>query len=320
MFHVWLLLIKTKRNGDIEQNPGPKPNSCQSFSFCHWNLNSILAHNFIKLSLLRACIAFHKFDVVCLSETYLNASISLDDDSLEVPGYKLFRADHPSNTKRESGSIYYRNYLPLKILGIQYLQECINFEIIIGGKLRRFVSLYCSPNQLQDDFELFANNFELNIDAVTTNNPFLTVVLGDFNIKSNLWLRADRTSYEGSKIDAITSQFGLQQLISEPTHLVADFSSCIDVIFTSQPNLVIESGVPSSLYPNCHHQITYVKFNLKTNYPPPWEQEIWHYENANVDHIRRAINEFSWERSFENNSMNGQVNIINTTIKIILSN
>ena len=76
-------------------NPGPKPNSCQSFSLCHWNLNSISAQNFIKLSLLKPYIAIHKFDVVCLSETYLNASISNDDDSLEVPGYNLFRADHP---------------------------------------------------------------------------------------------------------------------------------------------------------------------------------------------------------------------------------
>ena len=76
--------VRTKRSGDIEPNLGPKPNSCQIFSVCHWNLNSISAHNFIKLS---PYIAIRKFDVVCLSETYLNASISNDDDSLEVPGY-----------------------------------------------------------------------------------------------------------------------------------------------------------------------------------------------------------------------------------------
>ena len=72
---------------------------------------------------------------------------------------------------------------------------------------------------------------------------FLTVVLSDFNIKPNLWFKGDKTSNEGSKIDAITSQLGLQQLINEPTHLVADSSSCIDLIFMSHPNLVIESGV-----------------------------------------------------------------------------
>ena len=150
-----------------------------------------------------------------------------------------------------------------EVFGIHYLQECINFEIVIGGKLCRFVFLYCLPNQSQDDFESFPNNFELNIDAVTVSNSFLTVVVGDFNIMSNLWFKGDWKSYEGSKIDPITSQFGLQQLINEPTHLAADFSSCIDLIFTSQPNLVMESGVHPSLHPNCHHQITYAKFNLK---------------------------------------------------------
>ena len=87
MFHGWLYLIRTKQSGDTEENPGPKPNSCQSYSIFHWNLNSISAHSFIKLSLLRAYIAIHKYDVVCSSETYLNASISSNDDNWEVPGY-----------------------------------------------------------------------------------------------------------------------------------------------------------------------------------------------------------------------------------------
>ena len=89
LFQVWLFFIRTKQSGDIEPNPGPKPNFCQSFSICHWNLYSISAHNFIKLSLLRPYIAIHKFDVVCLSETYLNASITNDDGSLEVHGHNL---------------------------------------------------------------------------------------------------------------------------------------------------------------------------------------------------------------------------------------
>ena len=38
--------------GDTESNPGPRPNSGQSFSNCHWNLNSIVAHIFSRISLL----------------------------------------------------------------------------------------------------------------------------------------------------------------------------------------------------------------------------------------------------------------------------
>ena len=133
----------------------------------------------------------------------------------------------------------------------------------IGEKLCNFIVLYNSPCQSQDDFETFLKNFELNLDTILANNSFLTVVLGDFNVKSNVWCKSDKTSYKGSKIKGITSQFGLQQLINEPTHHTRNSSSCIDLAFASPSNLVMESGVHSSLHENCHNQIIYAKFNLK---------------------------------------------------------
>ena len=51
--------------------------------------------------------------------------------------------------------------------------------------------------------EIFANNFELNVDTATASNAFLTVVLSDFNTKSSLWSKDDKTMYEGSKIDGL---------------------------------------------------------------------------------------------------------------------
>ena len=58
--------------------------------------------------------------------------------------------------------------------------------------------------------------------------------------------------------NTVTSKFGLQQLINEPTHHTRNSPSCNDLTFASQANLVIESGVHSSLHENCHHQIIYV--------------------------------------------------------------
>ena len=176
----------------------------------------------------------------------------------------------------------------------------------------------------QDNFEAFTNNFELNIDIATANNPFLTVILGDFNTKSNLWFKGDKTTYERSKIDGVISIFRLQQIIYDPRH-IGDSSSYIDMIFTSQPNLVMESGTHFSLHPNCHHQMTYAKFNLNIYYSPPYEQEICHYEKANVrklieDHITRSTDEFSWEKCFVNTSVNDKVHMFNKTIKNIMSN
>ena len=80
-------------------------------------------------------------------------------------------------------------------------------------------------------------------------------VLGDFKARSNNWCKNDITSHDSAIIGAVTSNYGLHQLIQEPTHILNPFSSCIDLIFMSQPNLVMESGVYSSLHPNCHHII-----------------------------------------------------------------
>ena len=68
--HFWLYEIVLKLSGDTEEHPGPKPWSNLSYSIFHWNLSSISVHNYIKISLLRAYITTHKFDVTCISETF----------------------------------------------------------------------------------------------------------------------------------------------------------------------------------------------------------------------------------------------------------
>ena len=98
--HIWLYLIIFNWSRDNEKNPEPKPNSYKSFSICHWNLNSISMHNVLKLSFLRAYIIVHKFDVICLSETYLDSSILHEDNNLQIPVYDLHREDHPLNVKQ----------------------------------------------------------------------------------------------------------------------------------------------------------------------------------------------------------------------------
>ena len=133
-------------------------------------------------------------------------------------------------------------------------------------------------------------------------NPFLVVAIGDFNAKSSNWFCHDKTNFEGDAIENLTSQFGLHQVIKEPTHILDTSSSCIDLIFTSQPNLITESGVHSSLHSNCYHLIIFAKFNLEVVYPPSWE--VWHYKDANTELIRRAINEFIWQRAFLNTNVN----------------
>ena len=115
---------------------------------------------------------------------------------------------------------------------------------------------------------------------------------------------------EGITIENVTSEFGLSQMITEATHILECSSSCIDFIFTTQPNLVVESGVHQSLHPNCHHQIVL---------PPPYPRDIWHYKQADTELIRRVITDSNWDRAFLNTNVNEKVSIFISTLLNILS-
>ena len=114
--------------------------------------------------------------------------------------------------------------------------------------------------------------------------------------------------------------YGFDQLISDPTHILPASSSCIDLIFTDQPNLVVDSGVHPSLHTNCHHQITYCNINLMIVYPPPYEHFVWDYKRANESAINAALNKVDWEFLFSNKSVTQQVIIFNRSVMNVFSN
>ena len=101
----------------------------------------------LKYKLLKAYLAVHKFDNVCISETYLYSSFPFDDGNLDIPGYIMVRANRPANSKRGGVFMYYKNCLPVKVLYIRFFHEGIAFELQIGDKLCSFISLYRLPNQ-----------------------------------------------------------------------------------------------------------------------------------------------------------------------------
>ena len=90
---IWYSYHLVVLSGDVKTNPGPKPNSKQSFSISHWNFNGISAHNYSKISLLTTYNLVHRCEIICLSETYLNFETSIDKSNLGISDYNVFRAD-----------------------------------------------------------------------------------------------------------------------------------------------------------------------------------------------------------------------------------
>ena len=158
--------------------------------------------------------------------------------------------------------------------------------------------IYRSPSQNHDEFDSFLSNFQKLLQDIENCKPSFSIVTGDFNSRCSSWWPNDINTPEGLKLYSLTCLNGFSQLIHEPTHIQANSSSCIDLIFTDQPKLSVNSGVHTSLHQNCHHQIVYSRFNLDIYYPPPYQRLIWHYKKADTKVIRKALDLANWERLF----------------------
>ena len=120
-------------------------------------------------------------------------------------------------------------------------------------------------------------------------NPGLKKNCRIFSARSSAWCKYDISNNEGVQIDSVTSIHDREHLIYKPVHIISNSSSCIDLIFTNQANLVVDSGTHPSLLPNCHHQIIHCKINFQVEYPPPYQRHVWHYAKASKDTILSAL-------------------------------
>ena len=152
---AFLLLLKHE---DLEANSGTKKKEARFFSCFQSNLNSILAHN--KLPLLEAYNTIHKYDILCISKTYLDSSVSVDGTTLSLSGYNLVRSDHPSNIKRGGVYLYYKDNLSLRSINVLFLSHCVLCEVNLQSQKGYVIVIYRSPSQSMVEFYEFLSNFE----------------------------------------------------------------------------------------------------------------------------------------------------------------
>ena len=120
------------------------------------------------------------FQIISFEDIYIGSQIwyywslrniswfycSLDDENLTISEYNLALSDHASNTKHRGVCLNYKSYLPLRLLNISHLKECLNLELKIGDKSCNSVALYRSTSQYQDDFETLSDKFETTLETL----------------------------------------------------------------------------------------------------------------------------------------------------------
>ena len=116
-----------------------------------------------------------------------------------------------------------------------------------------FVAVYRPHHMSADDFEMFIQRIELLIDYMSDENPHCIIFAGDFNSRCKQWWPEDNEDHQRKALDEFIESSALFQLIDQPTHILENSESCIDLIITNQPSLFAESGVHPSLFRGCHH-------------------------------------------------------------------
>jgi hypothetical protein len=113
-------------------------------------------------------------------------------------------------------------------------------------------------------------------------NPYCTIVTGDFNAHHSAWHKEhpdlkSRTDKFGVYMQNIFPENNLEQIVNQPTHVVNNQSTLIDLVATDQPNLVMQNDILPSPHLPCHHRVNFVRMNLKCIVPDPTSRYVYHY-------------------------------------------
>ena len=140
-------------------------------------------------------------------------------------------------------------------------------------------------------------------------NILNVVITGDFNINQF-------NSTSSKKISSLCSQFNMCQLITEPTHFTENSSSLTDLIFVTNKESVLTSGVGEPCLDNSirYHCPIFGVFNFLKPKRTSVRRVIWKYDLGDYSILRNYLNGINWVEQ-KSNDINKYVENITSVIK-----
>lgn len=290
---------------DIASNPGPHPNQRNNLRALYLNARSLKAivtaegsdrSKICKITILQQIVFSGDFDVVGVTETWLNNSVT---DSEIIPGYSIFRRDREDRAGgvmiAVKGGIEVKRRPDLEKDGA----ELVVVDLKTGNV--KTVTLYCfyhpdsSPEPL----------LELNSSLRKNTESACILLLGDFNLPELNWANDETTttpvnnsSRADHKIfcDLVGDNF-LYQTVPGPTHIAGnklDFVLCnwpetIENVLTFHPR--------EGIFPTDHYVIEF-DIRLKFQRAKRVKRQVFDFKNGNFDDLRESLTRVPFELAF----------------------
>ncbi len=283
--------------GDVHPNPGP----AKTLNIGHINCRSIISAGTVhssratKLDEIHLLMKQESFDIVCLTETWLDATIP--DSDIDLDGYLIHRHDR----NRHGGGVAIYVSESLAASRRQDLEigdsEALWIQCTFHNKRCLVASYYRPPGQRVNEVGNFLTNLQLSLDTAFVENADFLLVLGDFNDRCVDWESNHADSELKLQLYDLLHVNNLFQIIKDPTRLTANSSTILDLIITDAPGYIISSGVLPPIF-DLDHCVTSCSVQVQHNNEPSFIRETWNYNAANFDGFRIDLDRALWHSAY----------------------
>lgn len=240
---------------------------------------------------------------LCLTETHVTSEI--DDDEINIGGYKIERVD--SESRHTGGVIFYiradiqHNVLLKHVICMNVWFLVLKFKI--NNEFVTVAGLYHSSNQPHRAFLDFIENW-LDNNLINVSHTFL--MIGDFNID---W-KSDLTY--SLRLKAMSQDFALKQLVGVDTHIHQRGGSIIDLVFSNDRRTVINVLEEPNI---CNHSCVGISVkNTRQN-----KSVVVRSKLRNKDELCKDISNFVNVFNYYNTDLNGKYNTFFETMTNIVN-
>ena len=272
--------------GDIEPNPGwnrPALSQQPGLKIAHLNIRSLPGH----LDEFRILMKDNPFDIMCLTETWLNSSDT--DDELLIDGYNLIRNDRKTAHRGGGSAIYYNSKLWARQrtdLSSDLNIEATWLEVTFPNRSKMLVcSTYCPD---KDSYQDYKSNLEIMLERASEES-IEQMYIGDLNQD----LLPKRLSTDARDLVQLFTSYQFTQLIKTPTRITARSQTLLDHIYTTDKDKVRTSGVMQCSISD--HSLIYLIRRSKKQRGPSKIIHFRNFKSYSSDNFQSDLQSVSWD-------------------------
>lgn len=276
----------------------------RKLNICHINVQSLCARKFSKFEELRKTFEGSSVDVICMTETWLDNSVS--DQMICINGFRLVRIDR--NRRGGGIGVYIRRDLFYRVLSKLTIidspesmpqTEYLVLEIGVGSH-RLLLAVYYNPPETNcaDILAKHITDYSLNYTS--------SFFIGDFNTDPR------KPTRRAMAFNDVLCNMSFAVVNSEPTFFFNNGCSLLDLLISNSPTLVLRFN-QVSMPGISNHDLIFASLDFDREYH---EDGYWFrdYYNFDSDMLRTHFLSPDWDDFLQINDPDVLLHVLNSRL------